>query len=346
MHIVYLLIHKVRLEENNPPYYYIGSKRNWKGQGTYYSSSRRDFMKTAYPEDLVLTPIWTSEDCSLTELHEKEKEFQIKHDVIKNPLFFNGNIANSYMYDITPESLEKRIKSFLEVANQVDENGVKNSLKWSMKARESLNSPEKKLEISENSRKRMLSPSKENPNKLLKDLVWERMMETSLRVGDDGLNSFQRGGLKIKETLAKELPSGIKLSEQRVYYGNDRCRFELFDICFFNRQQAAKLFGVEADTIDRLREGWCSTTTYNKVCEVLGSDYLHRFKIRIKNPGSDYSVVVCGETFESLADFKRKLKAPHTATDRFSVDGIISKKLKIRMIEYFGEEVYYSFYPN
>lgn len=67
------------------------------------------------------------------------------------------------MYDITPESLEKRIKSFLEVANQVDENGVKNSLKWSMKARESLNSPEKKLEISENSRKRMLSPSKENP---------------------------------------------------------------------------------------------------------------------------------------------------------------------------------------
>lgn len=346
MHIVYLLIHKVRLEDNNPPYYYIGSKRNWKGQGTYYSSSRIDFMKTAYPEDLVLTPIWCSEDCTTKELHEKEKEFQIKHDVIKNPLFFNRNIANSYMYDITPETLEKRIKSFLKVANQLDENGVKNSLKWAMKARESLNSPEKKLKISENSRKRMLSPSKENPNKLLKDLVWERMMETSLRIGDDGLNSFQRGGLRIKETLAKELPSGIKLSEQRVYYGNDRSRFELFDICFFNRQQAAKLFGVEANTIDRLREGWCSTPTYNKVCEVLGSDYLHRFKIRIKNPGSDYSVVVCGETFESLQDFARKLGVTGWAKERFAKDGFQTKKMKDSMVRYFGEEVYYSFYPN
>ena len=346
MHIVYLLVHKVRLEENNPPYYYIGSKRNWKGQGTYYSSSRKDFMKTAYPEDLVLTPIWCSEDCTTKELHDKEKEFQILHDVIKSPLFFNQNIANSYMYDITPEILEKRIESFLKVANATDEHGVKNSQKWSEKAREAWFKSDYYQNVSELSRERMYSPSKEDPSKLLKDLVWERMMETCLKVGEDGLNSFQRGGLKIKETLATKLPSGITIAEQRIYYGNDACRFELFNICFFNRQQAARLFGVHADTVDRLIEGWCSKETWDKVSDVLGREYLERFKIRIKNPGSDYSVVVCGETFESLQDFANKLGVTGWAKERFAKDGFQTKKMKDSMIKYFGEEVYYSFYPN
>lgn len=346
MHIVYLLIHKVRLEENNPPYYYIGSKRNWKGQGTYYSSSRKDFMKTAYPEDLVLTPLWSSENCSLKELQDKEKEFQIQHDVLRNPLFFNQNIANSNMYANSPEIIDKRIKNFLKSANSTDENGVKNSVKWASKAHESWRNSESWKTVAEDSRKRMFSPSKENPNKLLKDLVWERMMETSLKVGEDGLNSFQRGGLKLKETLAKEQPSGLTLSEQRAYYGDRASRFELFDICFFNRQQAGKLFGVHFTTLDRLKEGWCSLETWNKISNVLGADYIEKFNIRIKNAGSDYSVIVCGERFESLADFRVKLKAPRTAVEKFSVHKIISKRLKLLMIEYFGEEIYYSFYPN
>ena len=247
---------------------------------------------------------------------------------------------------LLPRFLKKRIESFLKVANATDEYGVKNSTKWSQKGYEAWLKSDYYKNVSERSRERMSSPSKQDPDKLVKDLVWERMMETCLKVGEDGLNSFQRGGLKLKETLATKLPSGLTIAEQRIYYGNDVCRFELFDICFFNRQQTAKLFAVQADTIDRLMEGWCSKSTYDKVCQVLGSDYLERFKIRIKNPGSDYSVVVCGQTFESLQDFANKLGVTGWAKERFTKDGFQTKKMKDSMIKYFGEEVYYSFYPN
>lgn len=342
MNIVYLLVHKIRHEENNPPYYYIGSKLNWKGEGTYYSSSRAEFMKDAYPGDLIFTPLWCSDDCTHFELLEKEKEFQISHDVIKNPLFFNRNIANSLMFQSVNE--EQRVARFKIKASEINSDGIRNSVAWAAKGREVIKSRYSKEFISERHRNKMNSPLESG--ELLKDLVWRKMMETSSIVGEDGLNSFQRGGLRIKEVLSEVTASGLTKAQMRLYYGTKSGKFEIFNITFFSVAQACRFLECDKGLVRRLRDGWCSQDTYNKLCRTLGADYMENFKLRIKNPGKDTLVVLCGKEFMSYQKMGKELNLRAWSMTKFSQTGEITKTMKKAMISYFGKDVYDTYYPN
>lgn len=342
MNIVYMLIHKQRLEDNNPPYYYIGSKLKWKGEGTYYSSSREAFMKGAYPEDLIFTPVWSSADCTHLELLNKEKEFQIAHDVLKNPLFFNRNIANSSMY--SEVDVDARIAKWKIKASAINKDGIKNSEAWSKKAvaaRLASSTPEQR-----SAAQRAVMYRVTDTGETLKDLVWKKMMATCSAVGEDGLTSFQRGGLKVKETLAEVTPSGLTKAQMRVYYGTRNSKLELFGITFFSLAQAMTFFDCDKGLIYRLQEGWCSTITYARLESLLGIDYMSQFNLKMVNPGCGKPVIVCGKEFMDNSALGKELGITSWCLSRFSLHGQINKKMKAALMSYFGIDTYNTYYPD
>lgn len=343
LNIVYLLIHKQRLEENNPPYYYIGSKMRWKGQGSYYSSSREAFMKDVYPEDLVFTPIWTSEDCTHVELLEKEKEYQLKHDVIKNPLFFNRNIANSLMFQEV--DIEARIAKWKLKAEAVNEDGIKNSVVLAAKGREVTRQRYTPEQLSDIQRAKMYKQT--DTGELLKDVVFRKMMETSSKIGEDGLTGFQRGGIKVKETLSEVTGSGLTKAQMRAYYGTKNSKITLFNITFFSSTQACNFFNFDAGTLRRITsKGMCSKETYSVICNLLGEDYMSQFQLVIKNPGNGVPFIVCGKYFTDILQFCTELAVHQETANKFVKNGIIGRRMKQALVEYFGFEVASSNYPE
>lgn len=345
MNIVYLLVHKIRLEENNPPYYYIGSKYNWKGEGTYYSSSRNKIVKDAYVEDLIFTPIWKSEDCSKEQLLEVEKEYQIKHDVIKNPLFFNGNIANTLLFSTYNE--EERVEKFLKKANSLNEDGIAFKYVWAEKARKVILNRYDAETLSERGRMRQKQPHSVYPDRLVKEVVHEKMMETLSSIGEDGLTGFQRAGKVLSKTLSVKDHTGMTIAQKRIYYGNSRTRTELLGICFFTKTHAQKMFGITKQVVWNIEKGFCSQDTFNKLQEVLGAEYLQQFSLKIKNAGDcTQTIIICGEEFLGWNAVKLTFGVTDWAVEQLSKSKRPNKKLKKSMIERYGTEVYYNYYPE
>lgn len=345
MNIVYLLIHKIRLEENTPPYYYIGSKYKWKGAGTYYSSSRHKIFKTAYVDDLIFTPIWTSADCSKEELLEKEKEFQIKHNVLRNHLFFNGNIANTTLFSLNEESLERRIEKFKQVAKTVGPEGIPNSVIWAKKAQQAIKEKYTPEELSVIGRERQ--EQLHSSGRKVKEVVHERMMSKMREVDENGKTGFQRAG----EGLSKFLNSvcsvtGLRVAERRTYYGTKASRLELFGICFFSKKNAQQLFGISKEALRNVRKGWCSSETYEKIENFLGREYLSNYPLKIKNAGEIKEISICGEIFEGWLAVRETFKVTQWATDEYSRTGKPNKKFKKAIIDRYGDVKYYEYYPQ
>lgn len=342
MNIVYLLIHKIRLEENNPPYYYIGSKWKWKGDNSYISSSRSKIVKDSDASDLILTPIWFSESCTKEELLEKEKEFQLAHDVLKNKLFFNGNIANSLLF--APESKAKAVESFKKKAWSVSEDGRILKDVWSERAAQ--------VKKDRYSKEFLTTAGKRNMQKVtlsgktVCEVVHEGMMGTMSKVGEDGLTGFQRAG-KVLSSRLQEVneTSGLTFVEHLRYFGTEKTRFTMFGFTFFSKASAKVMLMVDKATIDRIISGTCSRKTYEKLTEVFGVDAVLKEDLLIRSPGSSL-IDVCGKSFGSLEDFRTAMGVTQWSTDQFSKTGIPNKKLRAAMIIFFSEEVYNMYYPE
>lgn len=342
MNIVYLLIHKIRLEENNPPYYYIGSKWKWNGDKSYISSSRSKIVKDSDPSDFILTPIWFSESCTKEELLEKEKEFQLAHDVIKNKLFFNGNIANSKIF--TPESRNKAVESFKKKAWSETEEGKLLKDVWSERATQVKKERYSKEFLSEKGKENMRKLT--DSGKSVCQLVHEGMMQTMSEVGDDGLTGFQRAGKVLSTRLAEvDEASGLTFAEKLRYFGSDYTRLTKFGFTFFSKSSASKLLSVDKSTMDRIISGKCSKETYLKLCSTFGNEAVDKEDMLIISQGASV-INVCGKQFGSFESLKAELGVSHWAVEQFSKTGIPNKKLRIALINYFSEEVYNIYYPK
>lgn len=342
MNIVYLLIHKIRLEENNPPYYYIGSKWNWNGDNTYVSSSRSEIVKDSDPSDFILTPIWFSESCTKEELLEKEKEFQLAHDVIKNKLFFNGNIANSLIF--APESRNKAVESFKKKAWSKDEDGKLLKDVWSERAAQVKKERYSKEFLSEKGKRNMQKLTESG--KTVCEVVHDGMMQTMSEIGADGLTGFQRAGKALSVKLAEvDEASGLTFAEKLRYYGNDYTRFTKFGFTFFSKSSASKLLSVDKSTMDRIISGKCSRETYLKLCSTFGNEAVEEEDMLVISKGASI-FSVCGKQFGSFESLKEQLGVSYWSVEQFSKTGKPNKKLRIALINYFGEEVYNMYYPE
>lgn len=342
MNIVYLLIHKIRLEENNPPYYYIGSKWKWEGDNSYISSSRSKIVKDSDASDLILTPIWFSESCTKEELLEKEKEFQLAHDVIKNKLFFNGNIANSLVF--APESRDKAVKSFKKKAWSVNDDGELLKDVWSERATQVKKERYSKEFLSEKGKQNMQKLTA--LGKTVCEVVHEGMMQTMSKVGDDGLTGFQRAGKALSAKLTEvDEASGLTFAEKLRYFGNDSGRFTKFGFTFFSKSSASKLLSVDLATLDRVISGKCSKDTYLKLCSIFGNDAVNKEDILIISQGASI-INVCGKQFGSFETLRTELGVTHWSVEQLSKTGKPNKKLRLALINYFGEEVYNMYYPE
>lgn len=342
MNIVYLLVHKIRLEENNPPYYYIGSKWKWRGDKSYISSSRSEIVKDSDPSDIILTPIWFSDSCTKEELLEKEKEFQLAHNVIKNKLFFNGNIANSLVF--APESRIKATESFKKKAWSKTEDGRLFKDVWSDRVTQVKKERYSKEFLSEMGRLNMQKITQSG--KTVCEVVHEGMMGTMSKIGDDGLTGFQRAGKALGVRLQEvNETSGLTFAEQLRYFGTEKTRFTKFGFTFFSKASASSMLSVDNSTIDRIVSGSCSRRVYEKLTEVFGVEAVVKEDLLICSPGSS-AINICGKLFGSFEEFRKVTGVTRWATEQFSKTSIPNKKLRKAMIELFGEQTYSMYYPE
>ena len=349
MNIVYLLVHKVRLEENNPPYFYIGSKKNWKGEGSYKSSSRHDIVLNGYSDDLLITPLWVSEDCSHIELLEKEKEFQLKHDVLKNPKFFNRNIANSLMFaeDIDRKANARKAKiTYKRNAVKLNEQGIPYGKVWSDATRATILKRYTKEERSKWAKDAQYKVHESGY--LVKEVVHRKMMESMSAVDESGLTGFQRAGEKLSEVLNTVVIEGTDITKGKLrqYFGYESTRFTMFNFCFFSTKHATELIGIDIGTLARVRSGKCSEVTYQKLCNVFGKDSVDSENIKIKNQWTKDPLYICGHCFGTYENLKEELGVTYWAVEQLAKTGRPNKKLKKALIEMFGEDRFYSHYPE
>lgn len=347
MNIVYRITHLPRYKENNPPYYYIGSKYNWKGEGTYYGSSRHPVMKEAKPEDLLFEVIWESEDCSLQELLEKEKDFHLDLNVVYSEEYFNMAIANSTCFH--PSSRQKAIASFKELAWSESPDGRLYKDVWAEKAKASRRMDEVR-EDGLTLRQRMSKHHLERLNRItdsglpLSKEIGRKMKETNLVVGEDGLNGFQRQGKKLSAWLNSINPdTGLPYSKSRKTVG---VPVKVLGMEFKTKGDACKFLKIEMPALDKLLNNGYHRKTRRKLYNLLGKEYVDSFNIELLGGYSSKEIEICGKTFVNRLFAREQLKAPHTAFDDFILRGIISKKIKECLIDYFGEKTYLKYYET
>lgn len=91
MDVVYLITNKTKNK------FYVGSKKNWKGEGTYWgSSSNEDFWKDFKTDEFIFEVLFEVERDNNNPkklLNEEIKEL-IKRDVLKDKSYYNKCIPN------------------------------------------------------------------------------------------------------------------------------------------------------------------------------------------------------------------------------------------------------------
>lgn len=101
MHVVYKITFKKRLQDNTPPYYYVGSKSNCtysdgvlydNRNNPYYGSSSWESYDRLVEEGECHAEIIKSFD-SYTDALNYERTIQVGLDVVANPDYFNLGIA-------------------------------------------------------------------------------------------------------------------------------------------------------------------------------------------------------------------------------------------------------------
>lgn len=106
MNVVYKLIFESRIERNEMPYYYIGSKANIDivdgmmidKQGKFYlgSSKYPNYKTITQNEDIRVEILYEGKDILV-----KERDYHIKYDVVTNPEYFNLGIATISPFNTT-----------------------------------------------------------------------------------------------------------------------------------------------------------------------------------------------------------------------------------------------------
>ena len=98
---------------------YIGSKVNWKGQGTYYGSSKNPEMieiRNTRKSDLILTVLEIVENKS--ELIERELYHQKKFKVVESADYWNIKYANKWDSYMVGRSHSEETKEKMRIGNK------------------------------------------------------------------------------------------------------------------------------------------------------------------------------------------------------------------------------------
>lgn len=345
MNIVYLIVHIPRFVERNTPYFYIGSKYKWKGEGTYYGSSRDPRLNQELKENLLLLVLWSEAHCSKEELLDKEKEFQLTHNSLYSEEFFNRNIANTKLY--LPISIEKRVEKFKIRANTVSDSGLEYKYLWAEIARKARNVPDTNG-LTANQKTSIYGTFRMNEvmsdGRSYAQHIGDKTRNTLNTPDENGITRAQHIGLKTSVSLRKILPSGITVAQLRALNSKKVLRVEILDICFLSKTYAMDYLGIDKKALNSIIKGKFHDTTYRRLCEILGEDYISE-RISPHN-NHNISVCICGEIFKSYKEAKNKIKITSWSFDRYIKENFISSSMRKSLISYFGEDIYYKYYPQ
>lgn len=344
MNIVYMIVHIENLKQQKPPYYYIGSKYNWKGEGTYYGSSYHPEMKNANREDLEFHVIWDSPDCDKQLLVDLEKYIQMQLNVVQDDRFFNLSIANSRIYH--PDCKEKAIESFKKTANSLAPDGRKLSQVWSEKGQSNLDIPD---EAGVTRRQKASIKAKERLSVVLEDgrtvaqKIAEKTNKTRKIIGDDGLTLDQRKGKQLSEWLKSVDPETGK-TQAYLRAEKNRKPVNVFGVDFKSGVEAYTYFSLSHSQVKEIYENGGTTRLYNKLCKMLGKEHVDSLGLTFRPVKKAKSIVICGESFPSIKEAIKTIGCPSTAFERYVKDGTMSKRIRECFIAYFGLEVFNMYY--
>lgn len=229
MNILYRITYLPHLNNKTPPYYYIGSKYDYKkeywgspssSQNDWYTNgiSIRDWWKNEIKNknNFLFEIISIHNDLSPTLLVEEEKKIQIELDVKNNVEYFNKSIATTgWVSSPRTEETKKKIseitKKYWDQNTLEVEERKKSIKKYSHKISKSLiekwnNPSQKMLDNKEKSILRLKNKSEEWKNKLKNakrtpkscqkvfccGIIYENAFEASKIIGIDPVNIRRR----------------------------------------------------------------------------------------------------------------------------------------------------------
>lgn len=329
MHIIYRITHLKRKEDNNPPYYYIGSKWNYKGEGSYYGSSRHEIMKKALPEELDFKILYSYDSCTKDFLVRREKEIQQALRVVRSIKYFNKSIACPEMYK---EGLAQvRVAAFKRKAYSRAPCGKLYKDVWAEKAKESKSKTTEEVKaLRSKSRSEALLRIEANGNTVAKNTA-SKSHATLSKVDENGLTGYQKQAIKLKETLKTILPSGETLAEARGRKTRRPC--VIAGIEFKSRTAAREFFQVcNRSTIDLLMEGKAYPQTISKIRELHGDVIADKFTKIVHSKAN--GIEIGGNFFTSNQEAADKLGVGTSTIEVFRKTRELKGKLKIQVDKY------------
>jgi len=342
LHIVYLITHKERFKNNTPPYYYVGSKYNWMGDGTYYGSSTHPIMKSAKKEDLDFEILFWFDECTHQYLIDTEKRTQYNLNCVYDMKYFNMAYACTSVTS-DKEKIKRRVDAFKKIANTVLDSGLKISQVWAQKAKQTWDEKDasgltRRESSSKYRREWMLS--QQPCGKTLAQIIQEKTISTNNLVGEDGLTGYQRQGKKLSKWLQEvDQITGLKNSELRVKNNPILKRVEVLGVCFYSKTDACNFLGIKKTALDNILKGKATVLTYNKLINVFSKEYLdiHFVKAPLSNCEP---ISICGLDFTSKREASNFFSFPKTSFEKFVKTGKPNKAIKKILLDYFGEDVY------
>jgi len=347
MNVIYLITHEERFKNQTPPYYYIGSKKNWKGEGTYFGSSRHPKLKYADKTKLKFEVLLYWDECTSPFLLERELEVQRHFDVVANPEYFNLAYACTTLYNGT--TIERRVDAFKRTANSVAPCGKKFSEIWSEKAQEALgwDVPDEagltyRQKVADAKKSWMLSVA-DDTGKTIAQKIQEKTRATNLKVKESGKTGYQEQGEKLSQYLQSIDPvTGRKRSELRK--GNNK-PIELIGVCFYRMKDAERFFGISDTGILAIKDNKVTKRLYKKILKVLDKELVDRY-IEVNETKSCNPVSICGKTFSSKLNARTTIGMAQSAFENLVLRNKLTNKVKRTLISYFGVEVFELHFKN
>lgn len=341
MNVIYLITHEERLRNQTPPYYYIGSKFRWKGEGTYFGSSRHHLLKYADKSKLKFEVLQYWDECTSTFLLEQEFKTQRHFNVVANQEYFNLAYACITFYAGT--TIERRVKAFKKTANSVAPCGKKYSELWAEKAHAALgwDTPDetgmtRRERMAIEKRDWMLSID-EATGKTVAEVIQEKTTATNKKIVADGKTGYQLQGEKLSEYLKQIDPvTGKRNSELRK--GN-KTTIELIGVCFYSIKDAQEFFDTSMIGINSILTNTVTKRLYKKLVKKLGKDLVDTH-LTLRETWSSQPITVCGKSFKSKLYAKTEIGIKSSSFTDFVKRNIINSKVKECLINYFGESVY------
>jgi len=316
LNIVYLITHTKRLECNSPPYYYIGSKYKWKGEGSYYGSSSDPLLNSADPNDLDFKILAVLDsNCKIT-LLEMERQFQKEHNVISDLNYFNKCYANSEFW-----KEEVRIKATLKFqakANSLSPEGILWKHVWAAIPRKPLSEEAKRTQ----QLKRKASLSKTLLcGKTVAQVAAERTHETLSRADENGVTGYQKQAEKLKVTLAQIGDDGLTFAQRR---GKKKIKQTSVGGLLFNSyREALRELDISNRTLKGLRNGVIYKETYDKFLQKYGEDFVNQFELLAHTDKHSFDIE--GIPFTNIPEAVKALGISKSTIDAYKRDRRVTK---------------------